>query len=501
MDYGLVGYWNMDEGSGTTAYDASGNGNNGTIYGAKWTTGKFGSALSFDGVDDYVEVPGSVSLDITGPITVEAWVYPRASGVSMVFAGGGNQYVLWVQNNNEVRLADTRGNYVDTDSNVLTLNAWNHVVGVFSGVAGDAVTLDNAKIYINGISKGTHTGGIWDPQTLSVVNIGREVADVFHFNGLIDEVRIYNRALSEEEIRYHYNRGGPVAYWKFDEGSGTTAYDSTENNNDGTITGPTWTTGKFGTALSFDGVDDYVEVPDSPSLDITDEITLMAWVKREVSDTTVIFKSGGSLSAGTGSGYKVDITADGMVAFNLRHGSSEDWLVGNTPIPAGEFAHIAVTFDGSMMRVYLNGHLDGEKAGEPAWVNDVNVLIGHKGWRLNYFNGLIDDVRIYNYARTPDEIRLDYNAGFAARFGPTSSCDEDPGACMDYGLVGYWNMDEGSGTTAYDASGNGNNGTIYGNGPLANPPAPSPLTAWMIMWKCLILLSLGLLTLILQVDG
>lgn len=71
---GISGMWHFDEGSGSIAHDSSGNGNNGTIYDATWTSGISGSALSFDGIDDYVEIPDSDSLDITGAITVEAWM-------------------------------------------------------------------------------------------------------------------------------------------------------------------------------------------------------------------------------------------------------------------------------------------------------------------------------------------------------------------------------------------------------------------------------------------
>ena len=101
----------------------------------------------------------------------------------------------------------------------------------------------------------------------------------YNFNGLIDEVRIYNRALSADEIRYHYNRGDPVAHYEF-EGN---ANDSTDNNNDGTVTGATYVTGKYGQALSFDGIDDYVTVPDDSTLDIDSAITLESWAKDPAS--------------------------------------------------------------------------------------------------------------------------------------------------------------------------------------------------------------------------
>ncbi|MCD6165610.1 hypothetical protein J7K19_02730, partial [bacterium] len=94
---GLVAYWSFDEGTGNIAYDISGNGNNCTIYGAKWTKGKYGSALQFDGVDDYVEVPHSVSLNITDAITIEAWINTSSDGgwwdsiVSKMDWGGGTR--------------------------------------------------------------------------------------------------------------------------------------------------------------------------------------------------------------------------------------------------------------------------------------------------------------------------------------------------------------------------------------------------------------------------
>lgn len=206
---GLVSYWSFDEGSGNIAQDYSGYGNNGTIYSsttpsATWVDGKVGKALSFDGVDDYISIGAPASLSITGPITIEAWIYPKVSAVNQGFVHASAQYIFFVQSNNEVRLADTYGHYLDTDPNVLTLNTWNHIVGVFYGSKGDAITLNNAKIFVNGVSKGKQVSGSWSPTNLSNVVIASRTNGTYYFNGLIDEVRIYNRALSDEEIKAIY---------------------------------------------------------------------------------------------------------------------------------------------------------------------------------------------------------------------------------------------------------------------------------------------------------
>ena len=117
-------------------------------------------------------------------------------------------------------------------------------------------------MYVNGSQVDT------DPQSGSMSNvsqsvmIGAEPNISDYCNGLIDDVRIYDRALSAQEVQDLYEEGAYslVAHWKFDEGTGSTAYDETANNNDGTITGATWTTGKFDDALDFDGSWDYVEL-------------------------------------------------------------------------------------------------------------------------------------------------------------------------------------------------------------------------------------------------
>ncbi|RLG67379.1 MAG: hypothetical protein DRO11_10210, partial [Methanobacteriota archaeon] len=206
---GVVGSWNFNEGEGTIVYDSSGSKNDGIVYGAIWTQGKFGKALRFD-ENDYVNCGNDASLYIKGPIAVEAWIYPESSGRLMFIQHAPNIYSFVIRPDNAVSFQDTNGHAVYTLSDEVATNTWYHVVGIFHGIYGDEVTLDNAKVFVNGISKGDHIKfGVptrtWSPGTFEKVTIGYIKQS---FDGIIDEFRIYNRALSPEEISDLYNNHG-----------------------------------------------------------------------------------------------------------------------------------------------------------------------------------------------------------------------------------------------------------------------------------------------------
>ena len=200
---GLVACWHFDENTGNTVYDSSGN-NNGTIYGATWTTGINDSALSFDCMDDYVEVADDDSLDITDAITIEAWIYPIGWGEgslgSIVDKNWMTGYAFYLRNvsgEESIKFASNNAGVVQTaDSGSITLNAWQHVV----------VTYDrqNVVFYVNGINKG---GGA-ETNALGTNSeslfIGNDMGTTCTFNGTIDDVRIYNCALNATEIQAHY---------------------------------------------------------------------------------------------------------------------------------------------------------------------------------------------------------------------------------------------------------------------------------------------------------
>ncbi len=203
----LVGYWNFDEGSGTTAYDSSGYNNNGTLCnGPTWVEGKYGKALSFDGVDDYVRVADSDSLDVTNDITIEAWVKTDGwTGTDQVivskfdYPSADEAYALYISEGEIGFILSSDGGTTGrthlTSTYTLNIDQWYHIVATYS--SSDSTT----KLYVNGsyIDSTTHTGGIYNsaqPLKIGIVNAANQAP----FNGRIDEVKIYNRALSEEEI-------------------------------------------------------------------------------------------------------------------------------------------------------------------------------------------------------------------------------------------------------------------------------------------------------------
>jgi hypothetical protein len=190
-----------------------------------------------------------------------------------------------------------------------------------------------------------------------------------------------------------------VARWSFDEGSGSTAYDSVGVNH-GTVYGATWTSGFIGGALSFDGVDDYVRIPDSDTLDITGDLTVAAWVKTTLSGRpTKIFSNLCEVSPHDG--YALEETYNGKVRFYCQ----EAELISNTTVNNGAWRHIAATLSGTMATIYIDGFLDVSGTVNVPNANNVDQAIGASYSPYYFFDGVIDDVRIYNHALSVSEIR------------------------------------------------------------------------------------------------
>ena len=201
---GLVAAFGFEENTGTSTLDSSGTGNNGTVANATWSTaGRFGNALSFNGTNATVNVADAASLDLTNGMTVEAWVNPAsltlgrlivikegATDISyaLMASNGANMPAGWVRT-----AAGTAG---ATGTTALPLNTWTHVAATY-----DATTI---RFYVNGTQVATQarTGAI--TTSTNVLRIGGSAFGSY-FSGLIDEVRVYNRALTAAEITTDMN--------------------------------------------------------------------------------------------------------------------------------------------------------------------------------------------------------------------------------------------------------------------------------------------------------
>jgi prepilin-type N-terminal cleavage/methylation domain-containing protein len=208
FDTGVAGYWHFDEGTGTTTYDSSGMGNNGTLINSPaWSSGsncKSGACLFFDNTaQKYVNVPDNTATDIRTDLTLSAWVYPTGAGGSDSFGTvivtlGSGFYLSFNDSANAISCywyGKTPAGYHTTSNNTVPLNRWTHISCAWDD--------SNLYQYINGyLSKTTATTGAGTGSAQLI--IGAENA-TRNFQGYIDEVRVYNRTLSATEISDIYN--------------------------------------------------------------------------------------------------------------------------------------------------------------------------------------------------------------------------------------------------------------------------------------------------------
>jgi len=236
-DSDYVGVWHLDGTSPELVDDSTSNANDGIFN---------GSSLSFDGVDDYVNVSDDASLRFgTGDFALEAWFkISDTTWYQAIIAKGkttGTEWMLYQRNSQSLSFYGDAGSVTLDSTTEITDGKWHHVAVVREG--------DTGYLYFDGESEDSQSGiDSVDLSTTKLISIGAVQSGTERFwNGTIDQVRIYNRSLSAAEVREHYqgnfsNETGLVLYTPFDEGIGTTAGDDSGNGNDGTLTnGPTWT--------------------------------------------------------------------------------------------------------------------------------------------------------------------------------------------------------------------------------------------------------------------
>ena len=482
----------MNEGTGTTTADASGNGSNGVLQnGSTWTTGKFGTGVKFDGSNDvvYVSSPTALNTVKTG-VTVSAWVYRNANqsgDVSVVSREVGKtwyeHYYLGFKDGKYQWYVNTSSGYSNMGLGATApVGQWAHVVGTYDG--------STVRFYVNGVQQystphsgtfATDTTGL----TIGANHNGANHAAEEAFNGNIDEVNVYAYALSAQEVTQLYQATSsgapsspsapasgttPVVKYALDEGTGTTAADSSGNGYNAVLqNGPTWVSGTSGTALNFDGRDDTLFLSNSTGLNtVSTSITVMAWVYRNANQSGDI----AVLARQVGSTYYEHYLLgfkDGKYLWFVNTTSGYSDMTLGTAAPTGQWVHVAGTYDGSTVRFYVNGVQQFSSPHSGTFATDTTGLtIGaahNDGTRtpIEVINGKVDNVTVYNSALTAQTIAQAYQAGTTTP--PTTPTNPTPPTSpttptTPTGAILSLPMSEGTGTTTADASGNGSNGVL-----------------------------------------
>ena len=438
--------------------DASGNGHLGTISGATWTTGHFGGALSFNGTNASVLLDGLGTFYQSG-FTLEAWVQKQSAsrndvGVLGSWTSSGGGPMLWVDHV-ATRYQLTLGNnglasYLDSGHNPIA-GQWQHLAATYDGTT--------ARFYIDGVEVASRTvsGGVGTSNIWRIGAYGSAAGGFF--DGLIDNVRIYSRALSDAEVQTDmntpvtmWNAGFPsaptnlavtaqaqtsvsaqwtastddvgvtgynlyldgtqvgtttgtsytftglscstsyqfgveavdgsanvsprtlltastalcdvpvglVAAYSFDEGSGGLVNDASGNGHLGTISGATWTTGHFGGALSFNGTNASVDLGGLGTF-YQSGFTLEAWVQKQTASKNDVAVARQLDEQRGGPMLWVDHVAT-RYQLTLNNGLANYLDSGHNPI-AGQWQHLAATFDGTTARFYIDGVAGREPRG------------------------------------------------------------------------------------------------------------------------------------------
>src|SRR3990167_11553757 len=391
---GLVGYWTFDgkDMAGGKALDKSGNGNHGSPVSIAtstfYTSGKIGQGLKFDGVDDKVTVPLTATLNPSS-ITVAFW-----ANVPSYIGSTNNAIVELGSSVNNFRVRDTSGkwqlltngavNTLSGTANSLAYNQWIHWVFIANS-SGLSIYKNGVLNASNAIAYTAGANAIW--------NLG---SSGFYNRQTLDDVRIYNRALSATEIRQLYNIGaatkqaaspqvigtttcstglscGLVGYWTFDgkdtpwtSATAATALDKSGNGNTGTLTNMSQATsptiGKIGQGLKFDGVDDIIEVTQSSSINDPLALTVSVWAKQSTLKTNGYYISkADNSSGGHGWSFGSGNVANSSLSFVVHGFTTTDLssISASGVITTNSWNHYVVTWDGSNtganVRMYKNG--------------------------------------------------------------------------------------------------------------------------------------------------
>ncbi|MBN1990153.1 MAG: leucine-rich repeat protein, partial [Bacteroidales bacterium] len=443
-----------------------------TLLGSAWAQSN--NALHFDGSNDYVDLPDfTTTHDFSQGFTFTAWVkWDAFTGNARLFEiGNGSGNV----NNSIILRTDassgslifqcangTTNSEIKTDAAVVTTNTWHHVATTISSAGA-------ATIYIDGTA--VKSGSVSAPNNVTRANnwLGKSAWSVDnYFKGTMDEVSIWHKALTQADIEAIKqtsptgNENKLAAYYNFNQTTGTTLTDATGNAKNGTLNGfalsgttSNWVAGytppAANNSLHFDGTNDYVACP---AINPT-QFTVEAWVYPTTlgKDQAII----STLNVSSNVGMELHIGPDNLPIITINNNGSFIDVKGTNTITADTWTHLAATYNGTNLKLFING----TEAKSESYSNYRNSTAPvNLGKRYNedsyYFSGRIDEVRIWDIARTQTEI---------------ADTKDNPLTGTESNLLAYYSFNQGTAgdsnsgiTTLTDATTNAKHGTLYGFG-------------------------------------
>ncbi len=414
----LLNHFNEDSGN---IIDYSGHNNDGVVSdGIYANNGVFNESFGFDGTDDYITVTNDDSINPEEKITVSVWIKPESItnfGNKVIVSKNGFGYKGWdlyheyYHNGSSwaprlrVRIDD------NTTSSIIELSEgiWQHV--------GFTYNSTHIKLFYNGRLIQTFINDSFTLNSSNNLRIGGFSGGGNHYKGLIDELVIFNHSLSEDEFLKLYDRNNSLV-------KDSSSYD----NNGFTENGASSINGFFNNGMFFDGIDDYINISDDDSLDLTASGTLGAWINMDKHESYAGIIHKGDLASFSDEAYGLQFWQDnGRIRVFI---SNTSWVYNYVDslslLNTNEWYFIVGTWNSSRISVYINGQLDNSVSNSySARKTDGDLLIGCQVNSQYCPNGTIDEAFVLNHDLSSEEILDIYNKGILRLNSSFRSCDDE----------------------------------------------------------------------------
>jgi hypothetical protein len=498
-----VAVWHFDEGAGAETEDAYGSHDATLVNGPSWTTGRFGKALHFDGVNDRVD---SSDFDIADDFTIGLWADPDTADDGQALIGkhddnSSHSNLINFGFYNGGYSFDLRGTSYQSGT---PSTGWQHLV-----VTGHKINSTTTRVtyYKDGAQLWQHdlANVVGDVSGGMAWTIGQDwdTAPSDFFGGVLDEVFILNRALTAAEVADIYAHGlsdgmgdacdncpntynplqtdadadglgdacdncpssanpsqddvdfpGALGLWHFDEGTGVTAYDSAGSHDATLQNGTAWAPGQLGSALDFNGSDDYADA--GAGIDLAGRsFSIAFWARRNTIGTDDFFLSQGTNS--TDQGLHVGFRSNNKFTFAFW-GDDLDTGAAYTDT---SWHHWACTYNAVNHQriIYRDGSPVASGTAGADYQGSGNFIMGRRTYGTSsYCGGTLDELAVVEVVLSPAEVQAIHSYGLSDGVGDAcDNCPEisNPGQ-WDWGIAdpaAVWRFDEGSGTLAHDDAG------------------------------------------------